>query len=60
MLRVSCRVPQGTILGPLLFNVYVHDLFKIAIRGQVTHFADDTAIEITVQIYSICVFIGSI
>ena len=41
-MNVSCGVPQGSILGPLLFSVYVNDM-NLAVKSSVTHhLADDT------------------
>ena len=39
---VESGVPQGSILGPLLFNIYMNDIFWFTPDIQIANYADDS------------------
>ena len=41
--KIECGVPQGSILGPLLYLIYVNDISQ-STQANILSFADDTSL----------------
>ena len=42
--EIKKGVPQGSILGPLLFNVFLNDIFYFLTQGSLFNYADDNTL----------------
>ncbi|XP_045459304.1 uncharacterized protein K02A2.6-like [Melitaea cinxia] len=42
--NVTCGIPQGSIVGPLMFLIYVNNIININLIGKLTLYADDTCL----------------
>jgi hypothetical protein len=48
-LRIVAGVPQGSVLGPLLFLIFINDITNVIEHCNIRMFADDTCLFVTVD-----------
>ena len=49
MLSINTGVPQGSIVGPLLFNILINDIIMSSDKFNFILYADDTTLNATVE-----------
>ena len=47
-------IPQGSVLGPLLLNIYISELFLFMSESNVANYADDTTLYACEKNYMMC------
>ena len=46
---ISCGIPQGSVMGPLLFNIVINDLPLATKKFDFIMYADDTTLVFTLN-----------
>ena len=52
-MNIELGLPQGSVLGPLLFNLFINDIVNLPICNKIL-FADDTVLYVTAETFEEC------
>jgi Reverse transcriptase (RNA-dependent DNA polymerase) len=39
--RIKCGIAQGSVLGPIMFIIFINTIFRLKLKGKIQLFADD-------------------
>ena len=54
--KIRRGIPQGSILGPMLFNTFIYDIFMIIKQSDICNFADDNTLHSLTEIKENLIF----
>ena len=43
----NCSMPQGSVIGPLLFLAFINDMKQYSDKKKIIHYADDTTVSLS-------------
>jgi hypothetical protein len=48
---IKFGIPQGLVLGTLLFSVFINEIFKLPLKGRLQLYADDALLSLGYNVH---------